>query len=95
MLALGQLTATYFAPFLNASFSCADFTLSLVEIAVLGGARPGMARDPFALRFTGAPALRLPQAIYQLSHPQAGEMEIFLVQTGADAHCSAFEAIFN
>jgi hypothetical protein len=95
MLALDQLTAAYFSPFLHQPFSCAGLTLHLVEIPILGPQRPGTERQPFALRFEGEPTLRLPQSIYHLSHPQAGEMEIFIVQTAADTQRSSFEAIFN
>jgi hypothetical protein len=52
-------------------------------------------RQPFTLRFTGAPALRIPQGIYRLEHAELGSLEIFLVQTGSDGAGSYFEAVFN
>jgi hypothetical protein len=94
-----------------AKVQCADFTACLnqdFQIVFTDGALAvkltearartapeGALRDPFTLTFRGPPALRLPQRIYQMTNPQLGEMEIFLVQIAADETSSTFEAVFN
>ena len=69
--------------------------IELAEVRPLGGAAPGTTREPFALTFRGAPALRLPQRIYRLENATLGILEIFLVPIAGDATASHFEAIFN
>lgn len=51
--------------------------------------------EPFTLRFEGAPPLRLPQGIYRMQNVTVGPLDLFLVQIGADAKSSQFEAVFN
>jgi hypothetical protein len=99
MLELDKIDRATFAPLVGQTFE-AVFTdgrlpLTLAEVRPLGAARPGAAREPFALTFHGAPALRLPQHIYRLENAALGALEVFLVQTGADAKASHFEAIFS
>ncbi len=96
MLALDQVTHEIFQPSIGQPFTCgAHCELTLTEVALVGISRPETSRLPFALRFQGAPTLRLPQQIYRLENAQLGAMEIFLVQTGADAAASHFEAVFS
>ncbi len=99
MLDLATATRGQFEPCIGQPFDLAaatgPITLTLTEVRPLGPARPGTSREPFALTFKGAPALRVPQQIWHLEHSAIGAMEIFLVQTGADAASSQFEAIFN
>lgn len=99
MIALEQLTRAHFEPCIGQLFVCTTPTgpvpLTLAEAAQLGSERPGTDRAPFAVRFHGPAKLRLPQHIYRLDNEQLGGMEVFLVQTGADATTSHFEAIFN
>jgi hypothetical protein len=68
--------------------------LQLSEVRPLGKG-PQSLRDPFSLTFVGSAGLRLPQGIYKMRNAQMGEMEIFLVQVGADQTRSMFEAVFN
>jgi hypothetical protein len=99
MLDLLAATHAQFAPCVGQTFDLATTTvpipLTLAEARPLGTARPGATRDPFALTFHGAPALRLPQGTYRLQNATLGTMEIFLVQVAADATASHFEAVFN
>lgn len=99
MLDLNNVDRATFEPCLHqvfeAVFSDGRLPLKLAEVRPLGAARPGTERLPFALLFEGAPQWRLPQRIYRLEHPALGALEVFLVQTGADARASQFEAIFN
>lgn len=98
MLDLAEARSEQFAPCLNQDFaiilSDGALLLQLSEVRPLGK-RPESLRDPFALTFLGRPGLRLPQMIYKMHNAQLGEMEIFLVQIGADQSGSTFEAVFN
>ena len=98
MLDLANATPAHFTPALNQDFELITGTgtisLRLVAVDQRGvshSARP----EPFTLAFEGAPALRLPQAIYPLQNVTVGPLELFLVQVGADARASQFEAVFN
>jgi hypothetical protein len=99
MLDLATATHDVFQPCLNQAFDLPTtngrITLTLTEVRPLGTSRPGASRQPFALTFRGAPTLRLPQQIRRLEHATLGAMDIFLVQTGANATGSDFEAVFN
>ncbi len=99
MFELEKVTRSTFEPLVGQSFevvfSDGRLPLTLASVKPLGAARPGASRDPFSLTFHGGPALRLPQRMYRLEHATGGAMEIFLVQIGADAAASQFEAIFN
>jgi len=98
MLDLAKVECAQFAACLNQDFEIvfSDGTLpvKLTEARPLG-ARPESIREPFSLTFVLGRPLRLPQGIYQMRHPQLGEMEIFLVPIGVDANSSTFEAVFN
>ena len=98
MLDLAQVRFEQFAACLNQDFaivlSDGALLLQLSEVRALGK-RPETLRDPFALTFLGRAGLRLPQMIYKMRNAQLGEMEIFLVQVGADQTGSTFEAVFN
>jgi hypothetical protein len=98
MIDLAKVQCSDFTPCVNQDFeivtSAGTLVLQLFEARPLG-ARPGAAREPFALTFGGPAELRLPQGIYNMSNAQLGEMEIFLVQIAADQTSSTFEAVFN
>jgi hypothetical protein len=98
MLDLTQVRSEHFAACLNQDFELVfpdgTLPLKLSEARPLGS-RPESLREPFALTFLGRAGLRLPQGIYKMRHATLGEMEIFLVQIGADQTGSTFEAVFN
>ena len=98
MLDLAEARCEQFAACLNQDFaiilSDGALLLQLSEARPLGK-RPESLRDPFALTFLGRAGLRLPQGIYKMRNTTLGEMEIFLVQIGADQNSSSFEAVFN
>jgi hypothetical protein len=98
-LELDKIDRAIFAPWVGQAFEMVfrdgRVPLTLVEARSLGTARPGTARDPFALTFQGPPNLRLPQGICRIEHATLGAMEIFVVQLSADSRSSQFEAIFN
>ncbi len=95
MLELDKVRCEQFAACVNQDFeivtSAGPLVLQLFEARPLGGADRGAVREPFALTFRGPPQLGLPQGIYKLSHPQLGEMEIFIVPISP----TDFEAVFN
>lgn len=98
MLDLAQVRSEQFAACLNQDFAIilSDGALLLQLSAVRPlGKRPESLRDAFALEFLGRAGLRLPQGIYKMRNAKLGEMEIFLVQVGADQTGSTFEAVFN
>lgn len=91
-----ELTPAFFSPLLGTEFSTefGPFVLeSLTEHAASLGAPRAL---PFSLLFVGAANLRLPQQIYTLQHPTAGELQLFLVPLGPRADGQQqFEAVFN
>lgn len=98
MLNLAEVPCEQFAACLNQEFELVfpdgTLPLKLSEARPLG-VRPQSRREPFALTFLGRAGLRLPQMIYKMRNATLGEMEIFIVQIGADQTGSTFEAVFN
>jgi hypothetical protein len=98
MLDLATVRSEEFAACLNQDFaivlSDGALLLQLSEVRPLG-VRPESLREPFAIVFLGRAGLALPQGIYKVRNVTLGEMEIFLVQVGADQTGSTFEAVFN
>jgi hypothetical protein len=98
MLDLAQVRCEQFAACLKQDFaillSDGALLLQLSEVRPLGK-HPESLRDPFTLTFLGRAGLRLPQMIYKMRNAKLGEMEMFLVQIGADQTGSTFEAVFN
>ena len=96
---LAAATRATFAPHVGTRFGLAlsDGVLELELTAVVDlPAPPGAPRVPFALRFrTPAITGHVPQAIYALSHPALGDLELFLVPMGADAVGMRYEAVFG
>ena len=98
MLDLADVRCDQFAACLKQDFaiilSDGALLLWLSEVRSLGKHSESL-RDPFALTFVGRAGLRLPQMIYKMRNRTLGEMELFLVQIGADQTSSSFEAVFN
>jgi hypothetical protein len=60
-----------------------------------GGPGPeGQVRQQFSLVFLGSGNPGLAQGTYRLSHPQLGELELFLVPLGPVAEGMQYEAAF-
>ena len=95
---LATATADRFEPLRGQAFELrvpsAALTLTLAEVRRLGEAlRPGGA---FSLLFVTQDATRLPQAIYPLSHPAIGHVDIFLVPIGpVTGGGIGYEAVFT
>jgi len=99
-LPLESLELETFQPLLETTFVLsisgdAGCSLTLIEARSLGHRRADATREPFALTFRGPAGLRIPQAIHPISHPVAGQLEIFLVQVADKPDGSLFEAIFT
>jgi hypothetical protein len=99
MLELDQVRLEHFTPCLNQDFeivlSDGLLPIRLVEAKPWGPDQPPDVRQPFILTFRVERNLRFPQGIYRMRNAQMGEMEIFLVQTAADANSSTLEAVFT
>jgi hypothetical protein len=101
---LDWLTCADFSPRVGAPFdlSVPDGTtvaLELVEAregTAPGGVGPdGQERRQFSLLFRGPAAPFQPQGTYRLSHPDMGELDLFLVPIGPDAVGMQYEAVFG
>jgi hypothetical protein len=99
MLDLAKVQRHEFAACLNQEFEIVfpDGTLpaKLVDAKQWGPDQPPNTRQPFSLTFRVQRDLRFPQGTYKMRNAELGEMEIFLVQTAADANSSTIEAVFN
>jgi hypothetical protein len=71
-------------------------TLTLVEIRKLKTRPvPGQVRDPFSLIFQSQMHVVLPQKIYNMHNSRIGNLGIFIVPVGRNAHGIFYEALFN
>ena len=52
-------------------------------------------RQPFTLTFTGPAAPLLHQGTYEISHPKAGPLTLFLSPFAQDAKETLYETVFN
>jgi hypothetical protein len=94
---LGTATTEQFEPLKGETFSVdeQDYTLQLVAVTALVTSQTHLERGPFSLTFKGRCPGMPSQALYRLSHPTAGELEIFLVPVGMEEEDYLFEAVFN
>jgi uncharacterized protein DUF6916 len=96
---LASLTVTDFEAILGSPFQVVDaqghavLSLSLVRV-IRHPERPGH-RQPFSLRWAGPPTPLLAQHTHQLTHPELGDIEIFLGPIAADATAATYEAVFT
>jgi hypothetical protein len=95
---LASLTAAEFEGVLGSTFQVMDaqghavLSLSL-ERVVRHPERPGY-RQPFSLHWTGPPTPILSQQVRRLTHPELGDIEIFLGPIAADTSAATYEAVF-
>jgi len=95
--AVAVLTAADFEPIKGGDFILAaaggELALKLAEVRRLGTAlREGGA---FSLLFVTPPGPFLPQAIYPISHPALGTLELFIVPLGPKDGGNRYEVIFT
>jgi hypothetical protein len=95
---LATVTPEHFEPLRGQGFELhapsGALALTLAEISRVGQAiRQGGA---FTLLFVAQDTRRLPQAIYPVSHPQLGRLDIFLVPIGpVPGGGTGYEAVFT
>jgi hypothetical protein len=96
---LASLTAADFEPFSGSDFEVrhpatgqAVLVLRLVEVTAWGP--PLEHRQPFRLHFQGPASPVLPQAIHRLSHPEMGELDLFVGPVMAPGPGTTYEAVF-
>ena len=100
-----QLEKTAFSNFLNDRFQVqitdtksVDFTLVEVEsLKIYGSSKKSVQvrNKPFFLIFVGPSQPIFKQKIYNLTHPQLGSMDIFLVPVGQTNDGIEYQAVFN
>lgn len=95
--AVAALNIADFEPLNGADFTLAaasgELALKLTEVRHLGTAlRAGGA---FSLLFTTPGGPRLPQAIYPITHPALGTLELFIVPLGPKDGSNRYEVIFT
>ena len=97
---MAELTESEFSKHVNSKFNLAvndrQLQLELVEVKVYRAEeheQPGMER--FSAFFNGPGDARLEQQVYQLSHEQMGEFDIFLVPISGNQNGFRYEAVFN
>jgi hypothetical protein len=89
-----SLSLQDFVPHLHSRFKVAGE--EGCEIELTGAADLSNAGlEQFSLVFTGKASPWLPQSMYQLIHPQMGELELFLVPIGPDTAGMRYEAAFS
>jgi hypothetical protein len=94
---LAALAIDDFTPHLDASFDMQGgggaVPLKLAKVDPAGNS--GRAGGAFSLIFVAPKGPWLPQAIYPVTHPALGTMEIFLVPVGPMLGGNAYQAIFT
>jgi hypothetical protein len=94
---LATLRIEDFAPHCDGVFEMQTaggvMSLKLVKVAPAGDS--GREGGAFSLLFVAVAGTSLPQAIYPVTHPVLGLMEIFLVPIGPLQGGSGYQAIFT
>ena len=94
---LAALAIDHFTPHRDAAFELAaanaTVPLTLVKVEKIGDSR--RAGGAFSLLFAAPAGTSLPQAIYSVTHPSLGVMEIFLVPIGPLSGRTGYQAIFT
>jgi hypothetical protein len=96
---VATLTASEFERILGSAFAVLDpdgrVVLSLCLVQVIPGPeRPGQ-RQPFSLYWTAVATPILPSSTHHLTHPEFGDMEIFLGPVATDGPGVTYEAVFG
>lgn len=93
---LATLVIDDFAPHVDAVFDmrAGEGVLPLRLVRVDPAGASGRAGGAFSLLFAAPQGPWLPQAIYPLTHPSLGIMEIFLVPIGVLSGGNGYQAIF-
>jgi hypothetical protein len=94
---LAALSIDDFTPHRDAVFDMqtADGVVALKLVKVDAAGDSGRAGGAFSLIFMTPKGPWLPQAIYPVTHPALGVMEIFLVPVGPTQGGNGYQAIFT
>lgn len=100
MIALDQLTAAGFSPFIGALFELQlapeqTAKAELVSVTPFKTTAHGPRGESFSVLFRVPDHKTLEQKMYRMSNRQFGEAEIFLVPVGCDQRGIQMEAVFN
>ena len=94
---LAALAIDHFLPLRDAEFELKSasgaVSLKLVKVDNVGNS--GRAGGAFSLLFAAPKGTALPQAIYPVTHPSLGMMEIFLVPIGPLSGGAGYQAVFT
>jgi hypothetical protein len=94
---LAALRIDDFTPHLDAVFDMQTaggvVPLKLAQVDPAGDS--GRAGGAFSLIFVAPKGVRQPQAVYPVTHPSLGAMEIFLVPVGPRQDGNGYQAIFT
>lgn len=94
-------TEANFAKHLNTNFRIELESSQAVEIKLIAvtprvvEAHEQAGMERFSVTFAGPADLFLQQQIYRVTHPEMGELEIFLVPIGKEADGFRYEAVYN
>lgn len=93
---MDQPTLAQYRSALKSKFSIrgVEPALELELEEVQDGGRSG-GYESFALRFRGPGGRFVPQQAVPLTHPELGDIDMFLVPIGVDADGYRYEAVFN
>ena len=93
------LTLDHFSGCVNETFTAAlnegEIEFVLVEARPLDHQMANASRIPFSLLFRNTAAFLFPQQIYQMRHPNIGEVGIFLVPIAREREGFLYQALFN
>lgn len=97
---LDKLTSASFRPCLQQQFRIdldeGRYDLELIDVVEVGPENIGDRRRQFSLVFRNEREdVYLPQATYLLTHPQMGELTLFLVPLGPHDDGMRYEALFT
>lgn len=66
-----------------------------IEMIEVSEAGQGVNRKSFSVLFRGPGETVLEQAIYSISNPETGDLDLFLVPVGPDKQGMLYEAVFT
>ncbi|HZN15160.1 MAG TPA: hypothetical protein VFB78_12880 [Acidimicrobiales bacterium] len=96
---LESLTVEDFRPRVGDTYRLVPAVGDAVEAVLVSveerGEAPPDHRAPFTLDFRAPATTTLEQGTYQVEHPDAGTLELFLVPIGPDAEGTLYQAVFG
>lgn len=96
---LESFTPATFHPLRNSAFRIAaggkEVQLVLAQVNELHEGHDASYRRQFSLLFHGPPTPVWPQRTYQVSHPELGTFDLFLVPLGPEGEAMRYEAVFT